>query len=101
MPTSCSTRSWCRRKFSTGLAGTHPGLLPAGRSPLTPVGIFARATRADAVAVVGVLDDLPALAAAVETGPAMLFIGDVVAHSAPWQTAELTHLASNLMMAAE
>ena len=85
----------------TAASSVRTGLLAAGRSPQTPVGIFARATRADAKAVVGVLNDLPALAAAVETGPAILIIGDVVAHSAPWQNAELTHLASNLMMAAE
>jgi uroporphyrin-III C-methyltransferase/precorrin-2 dehydrogenase/sirohydrochlorin ferrochelatase len=85
----------------TAAPSVRAGLLAAGRSPQTPVGIFARATRADAKAVVGVLNDLPALAAAVETGPAILIIGDVVAHSAPWQNAELTHLASNLMMAAE
>jgi uroporphyrin-III C-methyltransferase/precorrin-2 dehydrogenase/sirohydrochlorin ferrochelatase len=85
----------------TAAPSVRSGLLKAGRSPQTPVGIFARATRADAKAVVGVLNDLPELAAAVEAGPAILIIGDVVAHSAPWQTAELTHLASNLMMAAE
>jgi len=77
------------------------GLLAAGRSPQTPVGIFARATRADAKAVVGVLNDLPVLATAVESGPAILIIGDVVAHSAPWQHAELSSVASNLMLAAE
>lgn len=77
------------------------GLLAAGRSPQTPVGIFARATRADAKAVVGLLNDLPALAAAAETGPAILIIGDVVSHSALWQHAELRSVASNLMMAAE
>lgn len=60
------------------------GLLAAGRSPQTPVGLFARATRPDAKAVVGVLDELPVLAAQVDGGPAMLIVGDVVAHSAPW-----------------
>jgi uroporphyrin-III C-methyltransferase / precorrin-2 dehydrogenase / sirohydrochlorin ferrochelatase len=85
----------------TAAPSVRAGLLRAGRSPQTPVGIFARATRADAKAVVGVLNELPALAAAVETGPAILIIGDVVAHSAPWQAAELNTLASNLMMAAE
>ena len=85
----------------TAAPAVRAGLLAAGRSPQTPVGIFARATQADAKAVVGVLNDLPALAAAAENGPAILIIGDVVAHSAPWQHAELTSLASNLMMAAE
>jgi uroporphyrin-III C-methyltransferase/precorrin-2 dehydrogenase/sirohydrochlorin ferrochelatase len=85
----------------TAAPSVRAGLLRAGRSPQTPVGIFARATRADARAVVGVLDDLPALAATLETGPAILIIGDVVAHSWPWQSAALSSLASNLMMAAE
>jgi len=85
----------------TAAPSVRAGLLRAGRSPQTPVGIFARVTRADARAVVGVLDDLPALAAALETGPAILIIGDVVAHSLPWQSAALSSLASNLLMAAE
>jgi len=37
------------------------GLLTAGRSPQTPVGVFARVTRPDAQAVVGTLEQLPAL----------------------------------------
>jgi uroporphyrin-III C-methyltransferase/precorrin-2 dehydrogenase/sirohydrochlorin ferrochelatase len=77
------------------------GLLAAGRSPETPVGVFARATRPDAQAVVGTLDHLPQLAAQIETGPAILIIGDVVSHSAPWQRGELSNLVSNLRMAAE
>ncbi len=60
------------------------GLLGAGRSPATPVGVFARVTRPDSKAVVGELRDLPSLAAKVEQGPAILVIGDVVAHSLPW-----------------
>ena len=60
------------------------GLLAAGRSPQTPVGLFARVTRPDAKAVVGILSDLPSLAGQVENGPAILVIGDVVAHSLPW-----------------
>src|SRR5215207_7972206 len=72
------------------------GLLAAGRSPKTPVGVFARVTRADAKSVVGILDQLPALAAQVDRGPAILIIGDVVAHSAPWRDAELNHLVSTL-----
>jgi uroporphyrin-III C-methyltransferase/precorrin-2 dehydrogenase/sirohydrochlorin ferrochelatase len=35
--------------------------------------------------VVGRLGDLPKLAASVGEGPALLVIGDVVAHSAPWR----------------
>lgn len=77
------------------------GLLAAGRPASTPVGVFARVTRPDAKAVVGVLDDLPALAAAVDKGPAILIIGDVVAQSAPWRSAELPQFLSNLGIAAE
>lgn len=81
------------------------GLLAAGRSPQTPVGVFARATRRDAKSVVGVLRDLPALAAQVEPGPAILIIGDVVARSAAWRNASPQvnpeDLISELLMAAE
>jgi uroporphyrin-III C-methyltransferase/precorrin-2 dehydrogenase/sirohydrochlorin ferrochelatase len=81
------------------------GLLKAGRSPQTPVGVFARATRRDAKSVVGVLDDLPALAAQVETGPAILIIGDVVARSAPWRNSNPQmnpeDIVSELLRAAE
>lgn len=77
------------------------GLLAAGRSPHTPVGVFARVTRPDAHAVVGTLDNLPALAAQVGSGPAILIIGDVVARSAPWRAAHPENFLSDLLMAAE
>jgi uroporphyrin-III C-methyltransferase / precorrin-2 dehydrogenase / sirohydrochlorin ferrochelatase len=77
------------------------GLLAAGRSPQTPVGVFARATRPDAQAVVGTLDTLPALVEQIDGGPAILIIGDVVAHSAPWRHSNLTHVISELLEAAE
>ncbi|WP_420134384.1 siroheme synthase CysG [Rhodopseudomonas sp.] len=77
------------------------GLLQAGRSPQTPVGVFARVTRPDAKAAAGVLDDLPALVEQVEGGPAILVIGDVVAHSAPWRRQQLQQLVSNYQVAAE
>ncbi|MFC0239590.1 siroheme synthase CysG [Rhodopseudomonas telluris] len=77
------------------------GLLQAGRSPQTPVGVFARVTRPDSKAAVGVLDDLPALVAQVEGGPAILVIGDVVAHSAPWRQQQLQQLVSTYQVAAE
>jgi uroporphyrin-III C-methyltransferase/precorrin-2 dehydrogenase/sirohydrochlorin ferrochelatase len=60
------------------------GLLAAGRSPQTPVGVFARATLPDARAEVGMLNELPDLVARIGHGPAILVIGDVVAHSTPW-----------------
>ncbi|MET0969087.1 MAG: siroheme synthase CysG [Tardiphaga sp.] len=77
------------------------GLLAAGRSPQTPVGVFARVTRPDAQAAVGVLDDLPALVDRIDGGPAILIIGDVVAHSAPWRAAHINAFVSDLMVAAE
>ncbi|ABD06109.1 uroporphyrinogen-III C-methyltransferase [Rhodopseudomonas palustris HaA2] len=77
------------------------GLLTAGRSPQTPVGVFARVTRPDAKAAVGTLDDLPALVEQVEVGPAILVIGDVVAHSAPWRRQQLQQLVSTYQVAAE
>jgi uroporphyrin-III C-methyltransferase/precorrin-2 dehydrogenase/sirohydrochlorin ferrochelatase len=63
------------------------GLLAAGRLPQTPVGVFARVTRPDAQAVVGTLEHLPSLVEKIDSGPAILIIGDVVAHSAPWRLA--------------
>lgn len=77
------------------------GLLQAGRSPQTPVGVFARVTRPDSKAAVGALDDLPALVEQVEGGPAILVIGDVVAHSAPWRRQQLQQLVSTYQVAAE
>ncbi|MBR1222060.1 uroporphyrinogen-III C-methyltransferase [Bradyrhizobium sp. U87765 SZCCT0131] len=85
----------------TAAPSIRAGLLDAGRSPRTPVGVFARVTRPDARAVVGVLENLPALAAQVDTGPAILVIGDVVAHSAPWRNEQLQQLVSNFGIAAE
>ncbi|MFO1111244.1 MAG: siroheme synthase CysG [Bradyrhizobium sp.] len=77
------------------------GMLAAGRSPRTPVGVFARVTRPDAKAAVGTLDQLPELVAQIDGGPAILIIGDVVAHSAPWRDYELNEVISNLLEAAE
>jgi uroporphyrin-III C-methyltransferase / precorrin-2 dehydrogenase / sirohydrochlorin ferrochelatase len=77
------------------------GMLAAGRSPRTPVGVFARVTRPDAKAAVGTLDELPELVTRIDGGPAILIIGDVVAHSAPWRNFELSEVISNLLEAAE
>jgi uroporphyrin-III C-methyltransferase/precorrin-2 dehydrogenase/sirohydrochlorin ferrochelatase len=85
----------------TAAPAVRQGLLAAGRSPQTPVGVFARATRPDANAVVGTLDQLPDLVDRIDGGPAILIIGDVVAHSAPWRTAELNQLVSQTLVAAE
>jgi uroporphyrin-III C-methyltransferase / precorrin-2 dehydrogenase / sirohydrochlorin ferrochelatase len=85
----------------TAASSVRSGLLAAGRSPQTPVGVFARATRPDAQAVVGTLDQLPDLVRKVDGGPAILIIGDVVAHSAPWRHQNLNQLLSKLLEAAE
>jgi uroporphyrin-III C-methyltransferase / precorrin-2 dehydrogenase / sirohydrochlorin ferrochelatase len=85
----------------TAASSVRAGLLAAGRSPQTPVAVLARVTRRDAQAVVGRLEDLPALAEKIDNGPAILIIGDVVAHSAPWRQSDLKQLVSYLQDAAE
>lgn len=69
----------------TAAPSVRAGLLAAGRSPQTPVGVFAKVTRPDAQAAVGTLDQLPELIRQIDGGPAILIIGDVIAHSAPWR----------------
>jgi len=85
----------------TAAPAIRAGLLAVGRSPQTPVGVFARATRPDSQAVVGRLDELPALVREIDGGPAILVIGEVVAHSSPWRKANLDSLLSNYLVAAE
>ena len=51
--------------------------------------------------VVGTLADLPDLVGRIEGGPAVLVIGDVVAHSAPWRQYQLNQVICNLLEAAE
>jgi uroporphyrin-III C-methyltransferase/precorrin-2 dehydrogenase/sirohydrochlorin ferrochelatase len=85
----------------TAAPAIRAGLLAAGRSPQTPVGVFARATRPDSQAAVGALDNLPALVREIDGGPAILIIGDVIAHSAPWRNANLDSPISNFLVAAE
>ena len=85
----------------TAAPTVRDGMLAAGRSPRTPVGVFARVTRPDAKAAVGTLDRLPELVQQIDGGPAVLIIGDVVAHSAPWRDFELNEVISNLLEAAE
>jgi uroporphyrin-III C-methyltransferase/precorrin-2 dehydrogenase/sirohydrochlorin ferrochelatase len=63
--------------------------------------VFARATLPDAQAEVGTLDQLPELVARIGRGPAILVIGDVVTHAAPWSRQNLNQLLSNLLEAAE
>jgi uroporphyrin-III C-methyltransferase/precorrin-2 dehydrogenase/sirohydrochlorin ferrochelatase len=85
----------------TAAPSVRAGLLAAGRSPQTPVGVLARVTRPDSQAVVGTLDELPALIERIDSGPAILIIGDVVAHSAPWRQSNLAQLVSYFQVAAE
>jgi uroporphyrin-III C-methyltransferase/precorrin-2 dehydrogenase/sirohydrochlorin ferrochelatase len=85
----------------TAAPSVRAGLLAAGRSPHTPVGVFARATRPDAQTAVGTLDELPDLIQKIDGGPAILIIGDVVAHSAPWRHSNLNQVISKLLEAAE
>ena len=67
------------------------GLIAAGRDPKTPAAVLARGTRPDSKALVGRLDELPALAAAVGGGPGLLVIGEVVARSEPWRASQAQH----------
>jgi len=85
----------------TAAQSVRAGLLAAGRSPQTPVGVFARVTRPNAQAAVGTLNELPSLVEKIDGGPAVLIIGDVVAHSAPWRRQNLNHVISELLEAAE
>jgi uroporphyrin-III C-methyltransferase/precorrin-2 dehydrogenase/sirohydrochlorin ferrochelatase len=85
----------------TAAGSVRAGLLAAGRSPRTPVGVFARVTRPDAEAAVGTLDELPDLVQRIKGGPAILIIGEVVARSAPWRHSNLNQIVSELLDAAE
>lgn len=81
----------------TAAPSIRAGLLAAGRPPKTPVGVFARVTRPDAQAAVGTLDQLPDLVARIDGGPAILIIGDVVAHSAPWRAQHVSQTIAQLL----
>src|SRR5260221_1085395 len=85
----------------TAAPSVRAGLLAAGRSAQTPVGVFARVTRPDRQAAVGTFRELPDLIGTIDGGPAILIIGDVVAHSAPWRNSHLAQLASYFQVAAE
>jgi len=84
----------------TAAASVRSGLLAAGRSPQTPVGVFARVTLPEAQAAVGTLAELPDLVARIDGGPAILIIGDVVAHSAPWRHQDVNQILSKVLEAA-
>jgi uroporphyrin-III C-methyltransferase / precorrin-2 dehydrogenase / sirohydrochlorin ferrochelatase len=85
----------------TAAPSVRAGLLAAGRSPQTPVGVFAKVTRVDAQSAVGILEQLPELVSRIDGGPALLIIGDVVAHSASWRQRHLTQSISQLLEPAE
>ena len=68
-------------------SAVRDGLIAAGRDPRTPVAVLARGTRPDAASVTGSLEALEALAAQVGEGPALIVVGEVVAHSDPWLAA--------------
>jgi uroporphyrin-III C-methyltransferase/precorrin-2 dehydrogenase/sirohydrochlorin ferrochelatase len=71
-------------------ASVRDGLIAAGRDPATPAAVLARGTWADSRSAAGRLEGLPALAAQVGEGPALIVVGDVVRHSAPWRAAAAT-----------
>ena len=71
----------------TAASAVKNGLIGAGRDPRTPVAVLARGTRPDARSVTGTLAQLPALSARVGEGPALIVIGEVVAHSRVWKDA--------------
>lgn len=85
----------------TAAPSVRAGLLAAGRSPQTPVGVFSKVTRVDAQSAVGTLDQLPELVATIDGGPAILIIGDVVAHSAPWRRQHPSHTIAQLLETAQ
>jgi uroporphyrin-III C-methyltransferase/precorrin-2 dehydrogenase/sirohydrochlorin ferrochelatase len=85
----------------TAAPSVRAGLLAAGRSPQTPVGVFSKVTRVDARSAVGTLDQLPELVATIDGGPAILIIGDVVAHSAPWRQRHPSQTISQLLETAQ
>jgi uroporphyrin-III C-methyltransferase/precorrin-2 dehydrogenase/sirohydrochlorin ferrochelatase len=57
-------------------------------------------TQPDAQAAVGTLGELSDLVEKIGGGPAILIIGDVVAHSAPWRHQNLNQVLSELLDAA-
>jgi len=76
-------------------AAVRDGLIGAGRDPKTPAAVLTRGTRPDASAAVGPLEDLAQLAAQAGDGPALLVIGEVVAHSSVWSSQKLTARAAD------
>jgi uroporphyrin-III C-methyltransferase/precorrin-2 dehydrogenase/sirohydrochlorin ferrochelatase len=78
----------------TAAAAVRDGLIGAGRDRETPAAVLARGTLPDAQTVVGRLHELPALAARAGGGPALLVIGDTVAHSDAWRSSSALEAAA-------
>ncbi|WP_431205214.1 siroheme synthase CysG [Bradyrhizobium betae] len=85
----------------TAAPAIRAGLLAAGRSPETPVGVFARVTRPDAEGAIGKLRDLPELVQRTQGGPAILIIGEVVRHAGSLRRQTPKQIISDLLDAAE
>jgi uroporphyrin-III C-methyltransferase/precorrin-2 dehydrogenase/sirohydrochlorin ferrochelatase len=85
----------------TAAPAIRAGLFAAGRSPETPVGMFARVTRSDAQSAIGTLRDLPELVRRISGGPAILIIGDVVRHAGSLRRETPKQIISDLLDAAE
>lgn len=85
----------------TAAPAIRAGLFAAGRSPETPVGVFARVTRPDAQGAIGTLRDLPELVRRTQGGPAILIIGDVVRHAGSLRRQSPKQIISDLLDAAE
>ena len=68
-------------------AAVRDSLIAASRDPATPAAILSRGTWTDSKPVIGRLDALPALVAQAGQGPALIIVGEVVQHSAPWRAA--------------
>jgi uroporphyrin-III C-methyltransferase/precorrin-2 dehydrogenase/sirohydrochlorin ferrochelatase len=85
----------------TAAPAVRAGLFAAGRSPETPVGVFARVTRPDAQGAIGTLRDLPELVRRTHGGPAILIIGDVVRHAGSLRRQTPKQIISDLLDAAE
>jgi uroporphyrin-III C-methyltransferase/precorrin-2 dehydrogenase/sirohydrochlorin ferrochelatase len=73
-------------------AVVQKGLIGAGRDRATPVAVLARGTRPDSKTATGRLENLQALAASVGEGPALLVVGDAVAHSSVWKANKSTQI---------
>jgi uroporphyrin-III C-methyltransferase/precorrin-2 dehydrogenase/sirohydrochlorin ferrochelatase len=85
----------------TAAPTVREGLLAAGRSPETPVGVFARVTRPDAQGAIGTLAELPELVKRLDGGPAILIIGDVVRHAGAFRHQSPRQIISELLEAAQ